>query len=102
MSKRLLTELDIKRHDDTASTDDRERRGDPLGPIIGNDRSAISPCEPRMAEPTREPVHAAVQIRIAPCLRASFSESKYCWPVGVPRQVVKHSITILQRCHRRT
>jgi hypothetical protein len=43
MTKRLLPELDIKRHDDTAGTDDRKGDRDPLGPIIGNDRSAIAP-----------------------------------------------------------
>ena len=85
MAKRLLPELDIKRHDDTASPDDRERRGDPFGPIIGNDRCAIAPCEPRMAEPMRETVHAAVQIGIAPCLRVSFSEREYRWPTAIPR-----------------
>src|SRR5262249_59587674 len=94
MSKRFLAELDIKRHDDTAGTDDRERRGHPLGPIIGNDRSAISLCEPRMAEPTREPVHAAVQIRIAPCLRASFSESNYACRAPFPGRAVIPSVPI--------
>jgi hypothetical protein len=85
MAKRLFPKLHIKRHDDTAGTDDRKGRGDPFGPVIGNDRSAIASREPRMAEPMREPVHAAVQIGIAPCLRVSFSESKYCRPVAVPR-----------------
>jgi hypothetical protein len=85
MAKRLLPKLDIKWHDDTASPDDRKSRGDPFGPIIGDDRSAIAPGEPRMAEPMRETVHVAVQISIAPRFRASFSESKYCGSVAVPR-----------------
>jgi hypothetical protein len=83
MAKRLFPKLHIKRHDDTAGTDDGKGRSHPFGPVIGNDRSAIAPFEPLTAEPMRETVNAAVQIGIAPCLRASFPEREYCAPVAV-------------------
>jgi len=102
MAKRLFPKLHIKGHDDTAGTDDRERCGDLFGPVIGNDRRAIAPREPRMAEPMHETVHAAVQLGIAPRLRVSFSESKYCRPVAVQRQSGTQPVTSLQRCHQRT
>ena len=51
MAKRLFPKLHIKRHDDTAGSDDGKGRGDPFGPIIGNDRRAIAARESGVAEP---------------------------------------------------